>query len=904
MELLAVIMILGVLGGVFSGYIALARISHMKQQLDQLQHQLKSIQQQLPGVMSRQSGGSHPQRADTSALSNGTAGTAITAASPTSPTVPSESKGPEVAVISPSDYQHYNASVTSPSTPRSPLGHDDSNPMTPQEARGAPGPSATHWLSWLERQLIDRGMVWLGALALACGGIFLVRHSLEAGWFSPALRVASGVVFALIMLVASEWLHQKKVLSQQLENYIPAALASAGFITLYAALLMALQLYQLISAPVAFVLLALVALAASWFSLRQGPILAVIGIIGAYAVPLVASTGSNNVPALLMYLAVITASSVLVERRVQRGWLWYLPMAAHCGWLWLILWQLPSQHVALMWIALLASMVALVWLPRLGYRLRSSFVAVSMREWLPPVREHCLAIVLLGLMLLLQVQGTSPLHFYGTLCLLAVLYGIALTDGRSELALWLALAMLLGWLMMSSLPATTAVELFSGAALQWQLVWFMTTLPAVIVIIRWPDRVQWAAFLALAPVLILATVYQALPQTLQPQVQLAWMFYAAVLVLVQAWLARRTTLPEHAFILAAGANLALSWCFTLYLSAAALTVAFAMQLVLITLLSYKQRFPLPFWVVKVLVGVVLLRLTSAPLLGSYESITVLGLHWSFVVYPLVLCCFAMGMRLWRNSALGPWLEGATLHLLAVFISVQTQYWLNDGTLDFRQLDVYSLTLHAANWLLLALVYQWRSYLAGSLQGVYQVAAFCLLVVVAVIQFLLLTEFNPFWTGQAVGTWPVANWLFLMWGVPALGYAVLAWFPAPNRYHPMGYYVAAAFAGIFLLGAVRQFWQVGYITYDLFTTNAEHYSYSVVFLLVAALVIVGAEMRKWVVARKAGFMLLCLVVVKVFVFDLNQLTGLWRAASFMGLGLSLVLLSALFQRLQRRQTHAV
>jgi uncharacterized membrane protein len=43
-------------------------------------------------------------------------------------------------------------------------------------------------------------------------------------------------------------------------------------------------------------------------------------------------------------------------------------------------------------------------------------------------------------------------------------------------------------------------------------------------------------------------------------------------------------------------------------------------------------------------------------------------------------------------------------------------------------------------------------------------------------------------------------------------------------------------------------------------------------------------------------LLLVVVAKLFLIDMSDLTGLWRVASFMGLGLGLLALAWLHQRL--------
>ncbi|MDP2716243.1 DUF2339 domain-containing protein [Rheinheimera sp.] len=781
--------------------------------------------------------------------------------------------------------------------------------LVPEPAE-RPAKAAINWLGWLERQLIDRGMVWLGGVALAFGGIFLVRHSLDAGWFSPALRIISAVVMGLLLVAGSEWLHRKRLFSLALDNYIPAALASAGFITLYAALLMAYQFYQLLPAGLTFGLLAVVAVSASWFSLRQGPVLAVIGILGAYTVPVLVSTGSNNVLALLLYVGVVTTSSVLVEQRVRRAWLWYLPMAAHCLWLLAAISSSDRSQLWSVWLALWLSMALLVWLPRIGIRAeRLQPAAVPLRQWWPPLREHGLGAVMLLLSVFCLWQFNDLTSYVALLALIILLYLMALSDGRSELWLWTGGGLALCWVALNPLqavltPATPVqpVSWFSGSLLQIQLLLALLCLP--LLARKWlASRLHWSAAVALLPVLLLGLSYQLAGPVLRLQLQSGWMFYAAVLVIVQSLLARRTTLPALAFIHSAGANFALTFCFTLHLQAAALTVAIAAQLVLMSLLSFKARLPLPAWLVKGLLALILLRLTLAPLSGSYEGITVLGLHWSLAVYPLTLACLIGAWWLWRGSALQVVFEGACLHLLAVFISVQTQYWLNGRVLDFNQLNFSTMLVHSFNWLLLAWVYQWRSYHAGRLQRLYQISCGVLLLLAGLLQLQLNTVLNPFYTNQPLGDWPLFNLLLLLWGLPALLCYLLARLGSaqqwPNYYRPAGYYLAAGLALLYIVGTVRHYWQGQSIGLTLITGNAEHYSYSLVFLLLAALVVVLAEIQRKAQLRKAGFALLLMVILKVFLVDLNELTGLLRAASFMGLGMSLVLLSAVFQRLQRQ-----
>jgi uncharacterized membrane protein len=62
----------------------------------------------------------------------------------------------------------------------------------------------------------------------------------------------------------------------------------------------------------------------------------------------------------------------------------------------------------------------------------------------------------------------------------------------------------------------------------------------------------------------------------------------------------------------------------------------------------------------------------------------------------------------------------------------------------------------------------------------------------------------------------------------------------------------------------------------------------------ALLVLGLQARL-AAARWASLALLFLTIAKVFLLDLGRLDGLWRAASMLGLAVSLLLVSFLYQR---------
>ena len=82
-----------------------------------------------------------------------------------------------------------------------------------------------------------------------------------------------------------------------------------------------------------------------------------------------------------------------------------------------------------------------------------------------------------------------------------------------------------------------------------------------------------------------------------------------------------------------------------------------------------------------------------------------------------------------------------------------------------------------------------------------------------------------------------------------------------------------------------------------------YSYSVVGLLMAVTAMLTATRWRLPGLYRAGLGLLAGVTAKIFLIDMSGLQGLWRVASFMGLGPSLLGLAWLHQRMQAGDRNA-
>src|SRR6185369_5550044 len=65
----------------------------------------------------------------------------------------------------------------------------------------------------LEERFGTQWVVWVGGVAIALGGFFLLRYSIEQGWFGPGMRIVLGALLAGALIVTGEWARRNENLS-------------------------------------------------------------------------------------------------------------------------------------------------------------------------------------------------------------------------------------------------------------------------------------------------------------------------------------------------------------------------------------------------------------------------------------------------------------------------------------------------------------------------------------------------------------------------------------------------------------------------------------------------------------------------------------------------------------------
>ena len=140
-----------------------------------------------------------------------------------------------------------------------------------RQQRLASMPQAAVDVAGLEERLGARLFIWIGGIALALAGAFLVKYSIDQGWLGPAVRCAFGVALGVALLGAGEWMRSR-------EGRIAQSLSAAGVAVLYASLFASVRLYHLIDPAFGFLALAgLTAAAPSRWRCGQGQFVALLG---------------------------------------------------------------------------------------------------------------------------------------------------------------------------------------------------------------------------------------------------------------------------------------------------------------------------------------------------------------------------------------------------------------------------------------------------------------------------------------------------------------------------------------------------------------------------------------------------------------------------------------------------
>ncbi len=738
--------------------------------------------------------------------------------------------------------------------------------------------------SRLVQALKENWMVWLGGLSVALAGIFMVSHSINAGLIGPAQQLVMALVSGLALHAGAEYLRRRNRGADQ----VFAALAGGGSITLYAALLAGVHHYGLIGPTLGLFGLAAVSLATMALALVHGPLLAVMGLSGAYLVPLLIGGEDGSVAFVLAYSFLITLSSLLLMRHVYRDWLWYATLAGALLW-----WFVTVSSAAIT--AATACYIA-------GLFLVFAVFPGTVKTELPRLREVLISLLAVWALSMVDQSVSSPL-FWSWLLILPVAALVPQSRGALWFLPWAAvLASAAGWLGYRARGEADTLYL-TQMPLEQQGGFLSYLVAAAILTVglglwRWvrqSDQRRWSSLTLLSPLVwlvlgwLLIHGYETSPTWSVALLVIGGM-YGAI-----AWKMDGLLRYRNGVVWAVlAAHISYSLAAVMLFREGSLTLALSAQFVSLAWLARRYDMPELYLLLKVALALVVARLTFNPWLQEYGTTS----HWSLWTYGGATL-FA-GIATWmagRDRGIRPWLEGASLHLLVLFLGAEMRYWLYDGDIFAHEYSFTEATINTLLWGALSLTYMVRAGASQSLAWLYRLFSWILLGLSILSYLTLVTMHNPWWGGSIIGDTAIFNMLLPAFGGPVLLALAASRFPqlAPRFWSLC---VAAACFGLFTVLEIRQLWQGSDMGLSFGVSEGELYSYSVVGMLYAIAAIVHASRRGNEVLYKAGMALLGIVIGKIFLVDMAGLQGLWRVAAFMGLGLALLGLAWMYRKTQR------
>jgi uncharacterized membrane protein len=833
------------------------------------------------------------------------------------PTFPASSAGvtterPTVAADSKSFAPTAN---TGDAAPKATIGGAGTTPPPLQQ----PGPG-------FEERIGTRWVVWVGGLTLALGGFFMVRYSIEAGLLGPSIRTLLGGAFALVLLAAGEWMRRKEsisaIASLPIAN-IPAILTAAGTAVAFATVYAAYALYGFLAPASAFILLGLVALGTLAAALLHGPALAGLGIAAAFATPVLVSSEKPDFWALYIYLAIVTAAAFGLAR--IRLWRWLAVTTI----VFALCWTVPCLQCGPSMVSphafhVIAGFVLAALLVVCGFM----FGPPAEEGQIESISSSALAAYLFGatLIVLASFHADAAIIVFAALVAgtLFVAWRAPAATGAIAAAAAFVAIVFLEWAIRAnpdmlvvpggplpgigpaatdgsvSLHLTTAAIFalgFGAAGFLAQGRSVSATIPVV-----------WSAAAVFTPLALLIALYARIAH-LDRSVP----FAIVAVILAAAYgtateiLGKRDNrpgLPISIALFATGTLGALALAFTFALEKGWLTIALALMSMGTAWISMQRPIPFLRSLAAILAGIVVLRIGYEPrIVGDAVGTTPVfnWLLWGYGVPALSFWAASIFLRRRGDDAPLRAVESAAILFTVLLVFMEIRHAVNGGDVYRDTAGLAETALQVCTTLAMAIGLERLRIRTGSV--VHNIGAIVLTVYggLAIVFGLLFWENPMIWTEDVGGVF--INLILLGYAMPALLALLLSYAVAGRR--------PAAYANTIAAGALIL--ALSYVTLEIrrlyhgpvlingIISGAEQYTYSIAWLAFGVILLGIGILFNSQRARLASAVVIALTIAKAFLIDMSTLTGVYRALSFMCLGLVLVAIGWLYQRiLFRRQ----
>jgi uncharacterized membrane protein len=360
-------------------------------------------------------------------------------------------------------------------------------------------------------------------------------------------------------------------------------------------------------------------------------------------------------------------------------------------------------------------------------------------------------------------------------------------------------------------------------------------------------------------------------------------------------------------LFATGALAALSLALTFALEKGWLTIALALMSLGTAWISMQRPIPFLRSLAAILAGIVVLRIGYEPRIVGADVGTTPIFNWLLWGYGIPAASFwAASILLRRGGDDAPLrtVESAAILFTVLLAFMEIRHAVNSGDVYANSAGLTEVALQVCVALAMAIGLERLRIRTGSI--VHNVSAILLTAFasLATVFGLMMLETPILWPTDVGGGF--INLLLLAYALPAVLALLLSYAVAGRR--PVGYANAIA-AGALLLALTYVTFEIRRIYHGPIltsgpTSGAEQYTYSIAWLAFGVALLGIGILFNSQRARLASAVVIALTILKAFLIDMSTLTGVYRALSFMCLGLVLVAIGWLYQRiLFRRQVAA-
>ena len=642
-------------------------------------------------------------------------------------------------------------------------------------------------------------------------------------------------------------------------------------------------------------------------SLRQGPLLAAIGLLASLATPLLIETDTPSLLMLLVYLVVVGGAALVLSRRTGWGW---LATGVVFGWLG---WSMMSAEAAtsgqlILWSGFLALGFAVtVWLAEADEtKDRSDLAVLNLHPILAILWAGMAAILVAavgGISGSFTDNPTTPIFILG-LASIGVLMGAAVLLKKQFAHIVTGGGLALTFLLMSDHGWQSGVLMIAILGM---------VLLAFYDVQRRTDsgepkfQTEWSLFaigLGLLSVGVLDLTNSAASlDKIHGGIALC---YAALFAATGVWFRRRGADWKTIAIPVVGAGLGWAFAAVLIFENLPFSLFISLGAALAAVSVWRFRMPGARLVLLGLVGLVFAHalLVQFPDTAHISPRPIFNALWAYLALPTAILGGAAYILHDREETgalpkfLNRFIEAAAMAGLALFAVFQIRHLSNGGIVYADSLGHAELGLQTSIGLCFTLAGLSTRFAGNPVLS--KMAEFISYLTLAIFAFGSLLLFSPFFSrGELITGNLVFNSLTTGLLVPTILLGLCAAFARGRR--PEIY--VKLLGGLALAGLLC--WVTAMIRFiyngeviRVFNVNfgdLELWTISVVWLAFGIALLTLGVWRRERALRIASGIVIILTVLKAFLIDMAGLEGVLRALSFVALGLILIVIGRAYQR---------